>query len=207
MRDHAGAARAAALMVTVLLMTTACTSTGRELPAPKTTRAPTSSALTSATALQSGTMTLASPLVAVGGVIPAAYLQANAAGPPPLQWSAPPATAVELAVTIEDDAAGTVYWIVTGLGRTINSLDATGKWPEGAIVRPNSGGRAAWSPPPLSGSVVRLRFTVWAMSTPLVVNPAATAPDIVSAIASATAAKGVFKAVTAASSSSMLTPN
>jgi phosphatidylethanolamine-binding protein (PEBP) family uncharacterized protein len=191
----------------VLATVSACASTGRELPAPKITRAPTSSALTAATALQSGSLTLASPVVAVGGVIPTAYLSSAAAGPPPLQWSTPPAATAELAVTIEDDATGTAYWIVTGIPRGTVSIDAVGALPAGSVVRPNGAGLAEWSPPSLVGGVVRLRFTVWALSAPLVVTPTAAAADTVSAIAGTTLAKGVFKAVTAATSSSQLTPN
>jgi Raf kinase inhibitor-like YbhB/YbcL family protein len=76
---------------------------------------------------------------------------------PPLSWRAVPDAAVELALVVFDDDAGTptepdVLWVVAGFDPELISL-TEGDVPSGAIEATNSAGEVGWTGPcPLPGS-------------------------------------------------------
>ena len=119
-------------------------------------------------------MTLSSADLTPGGVMPAKHIYPRCGGQnisPQLAWSAPPAGAKSLVLTVIDQDPKPhmwSHWVVTGLP------PAAGGFVEGARALP-AGARGVKSnfgdpvyagpcPPPGSG-VHHYRFTVWAMPT------------------------------------------
>jgi Raf kinase inhibitor-like YbhB/YbcL family protein len=127
-------------------------------------------------------MTLSSADLTPGGVMPAKHIYPRCGGQnvsPQLTWSAPPAGAKSLVLTVIDQDPKPhmwSHWVVTGLPPTAGAFTQGAKaLPPGARgVKSNFGDPvyAGPCPPPGSG-VHRYQFTVWAMPTATV----AIAPD------------------------------
>ena len=117
-------------------------------------------------------MTLASADLTPGGVMPAKHIYPRCGGQnvsPQLTWSAPPAGAKSLVLTmIDQDVKPHLWshWVVVGLPPTAGAFTQGAKaLPAGAHgVASNFGdlGYAGPCPPPGTG-VHHYRFTIWAM--------------------------------------------
>lgn len=122
-------------------------------------------------------MSLTSQDLTPGAAMPAAHIYPRCGGQnisPQLSWSAPPATARSLVLTmIDQDVKPALWshWIVVGLPPAAGSLARGAKaLPAGARQVAGNFGDAAYDgpcPPPGSG-VHHYRFTIWAMPTPAV---------------------------------------
>lgn len=139
-------------------------------------------ALTLAGASPALAMTLTSQDLKPPGVIPALHVYTRCGGrnvSPELTWTAPPAAARSLVLTMIDldvQPALWSHWIVVGLPPVAATLPrGVSALPAGAHAVDSNFGDAAYDgpcPPPGSG-VHRYQITIWAMPTP----KAAIAPD------------------------------
>jgi Raf kinase inhibitor-like YbhB/YbcL family protein len=80
------------------------------------------------------------------GAIPARYTCDGDDVSPALTWSAAPAGTVEIAVTVIDDDAQDVRWVIAGLDATSTGLPE-GSVPLAASQAVNSAGTVGWSGP------------------------------------------------------------
>ena len=140
--------------------------------------------LADAAKLGRGGFALTSPAFADGGELdPSFTAHEEDAVAPPLDWTAPPAEAVELALIVEDaDAAGAAcHWLVWGLPAQRAKLlegeapPRTGK---------NAGGNSEWLLPRLGADDGRHRyvFQLFASNTPLDLRPGAARADLLEAL-------------------------
>lgn len=104
---------------------------------------------------------------------------------PPLEWTAPPAGALELVLLVEDiDAAGAdpaCHWLVWGLAAQ------KGQLLEGEVpprVGKNARGNSEWLPPapPHEDKAHSYVFQLFALDLPLTVMPGATRDQLVAAM-------------------------
>jgi Raf kinase inhibitor-like YbhB/YbcL family protein len=128
------------------------------------------------------TITLRSPVFADGATIPRVYTCDGDDIAPPLEWSAVPGGATELAVVVEDpDAPGGtfVHWVVWGLDAGLSGL-GQGDVPAGAREGRNGFGRVGWGGPcpPRGSDPHRYVFTLLALSDPLAVDAGASADRV-----------------------------
>lgn len=87
---------------------------------------------------------------------------------PALTWTGVPDGTLELAITVIDEqAAGFVHWIVTGIDPAAVSM-LEGELPPGAIEHGNGFGGTGWAGPcPPEGATHTYRFTVHALDQQL----------------------------------------
>jgi phosphatidylethanolamine-binding protein (PEBP) family uncharacterized protein len=93
--------------------------------------------------------TLSSPAVVAGGRLPAEFTCDGAAANPPLSWRGAPAGTAGFAVVMHHVAGpGDVhwYWVVHGLGASVDHLDANAA-PPGRLGTNSVNGRSAYAPP------------------------------------------------------------
>ncbi len=104
---------------------------------------------------------------------------------PPLEWSAPPSGAMELALVVEDvDAPGTApfcHWLVWGLPAQRAAL-LEGEVPP--RVGKNSFGNSEWllPDPPADDEAHRYVFQLFALDLPLTLMPGASREDLIAAM-------------------------
>jgi Raf kinase inhibitor-like YbhB/YbcL family protein len=96
---------------------------------------------------------------------------------PALEWDAPPADTVELALVCEDPDAPDgpfLHWLVTGIPAGTTSI-AEDETPSGADVWPNGYGDVGYGGPlpPVGDDPHRYIFRLFALDTPLAVSPGA----------------------------------
>ena len=120
---------------------------------------------------------------------------------PPIEWSAPPADALELVLVVENaDAAGSkasCHWLVWGLPAQKGKLlegeapPRTGK---------NSAGNSDWllPQPTVSDGEQRLVFQMFALDLPLALMPGADREDVVAAMKGHVVAASLLIAKTSA---------
>lgn len=140
-------------------------------------------------------LSVSSPAVVSGGVLPAAYTCEGSDRSPPLQWTAVPEGTVELAVVVTSFAAEqSVNWIVTGIPPGQTGL-AEGSVPPAVTEGPNSTGGTGWSGPcPGASETVQVNVTLYAL--PAQVDPTGVA-DPLELVARLDAAGGSRAAMTA----------
>ena len=101
---------------------------------------------------------------------------------PPLEWSAPPAGAMELVLVVEDiDAKSACHWLVWGLAAQ------KGQLLEGEVpprVGKNARGNSEWLPPapPHEDDPHNYVFQLFALDLPLTVMPGATRDQLFAAM-------------------------
>lgn len=105
---------------------------------------------------------------------------------PPLEWSAVPEGTEELALLCEDpDAPGGtfVHWLVTGIPPSTTSL-AQGEVPAEATCWDNGFGEPAYGGPlpPIGDEPHRYVYRLFALESPVDVDPGAGAEDVLAAI-------------------------
>jgi hypothetical protein len=136
---------------------------------------------------------LASPDLKPDAPIAAAYVHARCGGQnlsPALAWTAPPAGAASLVLTVIDvDAKPSFWshWIVVGLPAAAGSLSRGQAPPAPAHVAANNFGDAAYGGPcpPVGSGVHHYQFTVWAMpATPVSIGDNAPANEVLSMLKS-----------------------
>lgn len=128
------------------------------------------------------TLTLTSPAFADGGAIPVRYTCDGADVSPPLAWDGVPDGVRALALIVEDpDAGGFIHWVLTDIPGDLREL------PEDqgdAIGAPGvtSFARSGWGGPCPPSGEHHYVFTLYALSAPLIVDGAATANHVRSAV-------------------------
>ena len=141
-----------------------CSHDGRTLaPAPPGATAPTTVPTTSS--VPAAAFSLTSSAFAANAAIPVELSCDGTNVSPSLQWTAPPAGTVELALTVTDpDAGGFVHWVLTGLPAVLRGLGPGGA-PEGAVEAMNGKGTPGWTGPcPPQGPAHHYVFTLYALS-------------------------------------------
>lgn len=140
------------------------------------------------------TLTLISPAFADGATIPQVYTCDGDDVSPPLEWSAVPGGATELALVVDDpDAPGGtfVHWVVWGLDAGVSGL-GQGNVPAGAREGRNGFGRVGWGGPcpPRGSDPHRYVFTLLALSDALAVDAGVSADRVKRAAAGKVLAEG-----------------
>lgn len=166
----------------------ACNDDGRTLAPPPDDATPTlepsaTSGANDASSAPSG-MRISSPDFADGGVIPTQFTCDGGDAIPRLELTNPPASATELAVTVEDpDAGGFVHWVIAGIDPIVRTLDAN-SIPTTAVELTNDFGRAGWNGPcPPPGTTHRYTFTVYAFAEPVGLSAQTPARDAIVTLA------------------------
>jgi Raf kinase inhibitor-like YbhB/YbcL family protein len=136
-------------------------------------------------------ITVSSTAFADGADIPRRYTCDGANVSPPLRFAGIPAGTRELALLVEDpDAPGGtfVHWVAWGIDPATPEL-TEGATPPGTGV--NGFGRRGYGGPcPPRGAPHRYVFTVFALSHPVTLSPAASADDLRRAAAGIVLAQG-----------------
>ena len=137
-------------------------------------------------------MTVSSPVIGQGMVLPRRYTCHGQGESPPIDWSGVPQGTKSIALVLDDSNAPItpyVYWIVFDISPTRSYIQA-GRLPSGARLAVNSSGAAKFSPPcPLTRSH-QYRFTVYALNAMLRQPPGARLETAWSAIAAHAIARG-----------------
>lgn len=149
-----------------------------EEPAPGATAPPRRADVTSTVAdntfIPAGLFSLASPAFAPNSEIPAEHSCDGTGTSPPFTWGNVPDGTVELVLLITDpDASGFIHWMVTGIDPSTTELLGSAV-PPGAIVLSSSDGQPAYvplCPPP--GPAHTYEFTLYALTSPSGLTPAA----------------------------------
>lgn len=197
--------RTAAVLVTVLTLTTAlaaCGTSGRTLRDPKpgataparqntgaTSTTAAAGAPTTAGAVIRGTsFSLTTTAWTKGNPIPSAYTCDGADTSPPLTISGVPAGAVELVLVVTNQAhPDRTLWMLAGLGPATTSIPQGGV-PSGAVQILNSSGTARWSGPcPVSGTE-SYEFALYALGAPSGLTATSTLAQVTAATAQPMAA-------------------
>ena len=183
--------RLAPVAVTLAVLLAACArNDGRTLQPPAagaTTPPPTSAAAadTAGGAPNSPTFVLSSPAFAAGAAIPVDFTCDGAGSPPPLSWTEPPSSAVELTMVLTDADDGAVpgtgedvRWVVAGLPPDAGQLLSGSPLPPGAVD-------LGYQPPcPDPGAPAHVYvFTLYALPSPLGVDLSSTPEEVVTALA------------------------
>ncbi|MEY9211114.1 YbhB/YbcL family Raf kinase inhibitor-like protein [Thermobifida halotolerans] len=143
-------------------------------------------------------ITVTSPMLREGEILPDRYTCTGEGVSPPLRWSGLPDSAQSLALVVDEvheSGGATVHWVVYGLDPENPEL------PEGAVPLPaqqglNSFDSASYEPLcPQEGDEYEFRFTVYALSEPLDLGEAAPLDVALGTIASHTLARGRLTSV------------
>jgi Raf kinase inhibitor-like YbhB/YbcL family protein len=130
-------------------------------------------------------ITVSSPTLKDGDVVPRQYTPDGRNDSPPLSWTGVPADAKELAVICEDPDAGNpppfVHWVVYKIPATAKGLpeavpiDPAAKMPgdlAGTVQGTNGFRRAIYrGPAPPPGKPHHYHFVVYALDTPIAIKP------------------------------------
>jgi hypothetical protein len=122
---------------------------------------------------------LHSPSFAEGGAIPNRHSCDGQDISPALFWEGAPAGSVAFALIVDDpDARGFIHWVVFNIAGGV-----TGGLPEGATTgAPQEGlnnfGRIGYGGPCPPGGTHHYRFTLYALSAPLVIKGVPSASDL-----------------------------
>lgn len=132
-----------------------------------------------------GGLVLRSPAFADHAPIPARYGLDGGNESPPLEWSAPPAGTVELALLCEDPDAPSgrfTHWVVAGIPPTVTGLGRG--LPAGATAGRNDFGRPGWGGPrpPVGDEPHRYVFRLFAVDRPLRLGPHTTGDELRAAV-------------------------
>ena len=135
-----------------------------------------------------------SPAFHAGGTIPKRYTCDGANVSPPLSFGRVPASARELALSVDDpDAPGGdfTHWLLYRVPAGTRSL-AAGAVPPGAVQGRNSFGKDGYSGPcpPKGAGPHGYRFTLYALRRPLALAPGASPHVFASAVAGTAFAGG-----------------
>jgi phosphatidylethanolamine-binding protein (PEBP) family uncharacterized protein len=169
-----------AVTAAALLATSACSTSGRDLEPP--TMAPNPPTTTLVAIEGDAGFTLSSTDFAAGAALPADIGAQTGNVSPALAWTSTPESAAELALVATNEAATTVYWLVTGLVTT-DLIVERGRAPAGGTVRANTSGIAGWTGPvPSADGPTVVVFRLYALNEPLTVDPALTPDAVVEAI-------------------------
>jgi Raf kinase inhibitor-like YbhB/YbcL family protein len=172
------AAALAAVVGAVLVVASACGTSGRVMrrPAPGAT-APTTvtTPLASVTGPSFNTVSSAatnlfvlnSPAFTPGDTLPKTYTCDGAGQTPPLSWSNVPKGSVELVLVLTDpDARGFVHWMVAGIPASTSGIQPN-ELPASASLLANSAGAHKYTPPcPPKGQDHTYEFTLYALKVP-----------------------------------------
>lgn len=176
------------------LVASACGTSGRTLrdPVPGATAPPrkgasTTSAPPALAATPGAGLSIASTAWTPGGAIPRASTCDGQDISPPLTISGAPEGTVELVLVVTDqDAAGFLHWVVSGIAPGAPSFPQGGL-PTGAVEAPNSSGTTAWfGPCPPVGSTHTYDFTVYALTAASGLGPSSSAAELDAALTLAT---------------------
>jgi phosphatidylethanolamine-binding protein (PEBP) family uncharacterized protein len=141
-------------------------------PPPGATTPPPTTAAQAGTAGSVPTFALTSPAFTSGSALPVDNTCDGAGTPPPLEWTAPPSSAVELALVLTDaNDVDAVHWVVAGLRPEPSSLTG-GATPAGAVDL----GYDAPCPAPGDQAHVFV-FTLYALTSPIGIAAGASAAD------------------------------
>ena len=141
-------------------------------------------------------ITVSSKAFGPGAPVPARFTCDGDDRSPPLAWRGVPASALELALVVDDpDAPGGTYvhWVVHGLDPGATGL-AEAVLPPGARQARNSAGEARYKgpcPPGRSGAH-HYRFTVYALDARIAAGAGAGPGAVLDAIGEAAIAKGTL---------------
>jgi len=138
------------------------------------------------------TLQLTSLAFAEGGAIPSDYTCDGQNRQLPVQWSGAPAGTAEFALLMDDpDARGFVHWVVTAIPAGTTAL--ADHLPAGAAAGRNDFGRIGYGGPCPPSGTHRYVLTLYALSSPLGLTSAPTAPAVRSAAAHKTLATAVLR--------------
>lgn len=176
------------------------TNDGRALaePAPGATAPPLPETTTSGPVIMNppvgssdtATMTVTSPAVAAGAVLPTEYSCLGENRSLPLSWSNVPIEAVELAVSLVDisvESGRFIHWAVAGLDPTIVGLGAGADVValEGAVVGRNDSTEFGWyGPCPPAGETHTYVLTLYALDERSGVQAGVSGADLLAAVES-----------------------
>ncbi len=147
---------------------------------------------------------LTSPAFRNGERIPTKYTADGSDISPPLQWTDPPEGTQELALLCDDpDAPVGVWnhWVIYGLSPELRKLPEglakTEKLShphatQGSNTWPKTG---YWGPAPPKGQTHRYRFTLYALSTKLDLDPGATRDELLAAMQGCTLGTAMLEGV------------
>lgn len=132
------------------------------------------------------------------GRIPNEFTCDGAGGSPQLAWTAPPATAVSLALVVTDpDAPGGtfVHWVLYDLPASLRALPTAlptlGQLPDGSRQGHNDFGNLGYGGPcPPGHSTHRYVFDLYALDAPLNLPPGATRKQVAAAMQGHILARG-----------------
>lgn len=114
-------------------------------------------------------MTVSSPVIGQGMILPRRYTCHGQGESPPVYWSGVPQGTKSIALVLDDsDAPITpyVYWIAFDISPTRSYIQA-GRLPSGARLAVNSRGQAKFEPPCPAIKNHQYRFTVYALDAML----------------------------------------
>lgn len=187
--------RPAVLALVAGLLLASCSSTdGRTLPPPDPDRTTTSTSSPGVSSPSDGggevidSFALGSAAFADGDAIPARHTCAGEGLSPALDWALTP-PAAELALVVRDqDAAGFVHWVLTGIDPLIQGIGEDGV-PEGSVEAANDAGGLGWTPPcPPSGTHTYV-FTLHVLPEPLALTPGMPAREAAEMVEGASSAQ------------------
>lgn len=137
-------------------------------------------------------MTVSSPVIGQGMVLPGRYTCHGRGQSPPVEWSGVPQGTKSIALVLDDSNAPItpyVYWIVFDISPARSYIQA-GRLPSGARLAVNSSGKATFSPPCPLTRRHQYRFTVYALNAMLGQRSGAQLVTAWSAIAQHAIARG-----------------
>ena len=150
----------------------------------------------SSPAMSPSDISVTSPEFSEGGRLPDRYTCHGAGMSPPLRWSAPPAAAAAVAVTVTDpDAPSGTYthWVLFDLPRQVHEL-APGNIPPQARQATNSAGTIGYTPPCPPSGTHHYQFTVVGLHDRLELPDGAPLDQAIQHIQAATVARGTLVA-------------
>ena len=177
-----------ALILSIVLLATACASDGRTLRTPASGASAPPLATSTSVPAQGGTvgdaLALTSSAFTNDQPIPVEFTCDGAGMSPPLAWGATPEGTVELVLTVIDpDAKGFVHWMIAGLDPSVQAL-SQGAVPDGAVQALNGAGKQGWTGPcPPKGAPHHYVFTLYAMGAATSITDGMPAADALAALA------------------------
>lgn len=117
-----------------------------------------------------------------GGAIDTKYTCDGADVSPAFQWGAAPAGTAEIALSVIDEDAEYVHWVIAGLDATSTGLDE-GSVPLTASQAINSAGHAGWDGPcGQVGTTHTYTVTVWYLGQQTELGDASSADDLLAVV-------------------------